>query len=85
MMWFLECFASTAKTRNQFFYAQFFSITLIYLIKLLTDEDSQVRRIAAETLRKLGKDSDEVVNPLIKLLTDEYSEVRYIAAETLRK
>ena len=53
------------------------------LIKLLTDEDSHVRRIAADALSNLGKDSDQVVNALIKLLTDEDSDVRYIAADAL--
>ena len=52
-------------------------------IKLLSDEDSRVRRIAADVLRKLGKDSDEVINGFIKLLTDEDSQVRYIAADSL--
>ncbi|MGB6299667.1 MAG: HEAT repeat domain-containing protein [Rivularia sp. (in: cyanobacteria)] len=55
------------------------------LIKLLTDEDSDVRYIAADALSKLGKDSDRVVNAFIKLLTDEDSGVRRIAADALRK
>jgi HEAT repeat protein len=54
------------------------------LLKQLTDEDSDVRRKAAEALGELGKGSQTVVDALLKTLTDENPSVRYHAVSALR-
>jgi HEAT repeat protein/3',5'-cyclic AMP phosphodiesterase CpdA len=53
------------------------------LVKALNDEDSDVRRRAAEALGKIG--SDAAIEELVKALNDEDSDVRRRAAEALGK
>ena len=53
------------------------------LIGLLTDEDSYVRRQAAEALGELG--SEVAVGPLVELLKDQYKYVRREAVLALVK
>ncbi|MEO0160809.1 MAG: HEAT repeat domain-containing protein [candidate division WOR-3 bacterium] len=49
----------------------------------LKDEDSYVRRYAAEALGKIG--DNRAVEPLIAALKDEDSDVRRYAEEALKK
>ncbi|OKH57182.1 sister chromatid cohesion protein PDS5 [Scytonema sp. HK-05] len=55
------------------------------LIARLADEDSSVRRNAADALGKLGNASEQVVNALLGRLADEDSWVRGNAASALGK
>ena len=55
------------------------------LIEFLSNDDNNMRSIAADALGKLNQVSDAVVNPFVKLLGDDNSYVRWRAADTLVK
>ena len=55
------------------------------LIEALKDEDRDVKKLAGNTLRKIGPEAKEAVPALIEALKDEGGWVRNSAAKALEK
>ena len=70
------CLVERCRPRNE---------TVSLLLKKLRDPDRTTRYWAAQTLRSIEAESDEVKESLRELLNDSYQRVREAAAEALKR